>query len=1322
VDAPAGASGPGARSCRAADACVPLELGAVLTGDHTIDTAEGARASLDLGGGATLELAGRTAVAFTGGDPPGLRVTRGTVAITTPAAAAPLRFDVGVAGRPLVIDPAMPAAVAVRAAGDRAEIAVHRGRASVGEGAARVDLRSGDGARLLPDGPAARGLAGAVDEDLDGRPEDAGKAQALAIPRGLGTMSARVPGTSTVVSGVRLVKHAVEVTIEDGFAHTEVEEEFANDTDRVLEGRYAFALPPEASLSRLALWVGDALVEGEVVERDRAAAIFKGIVDDSVRPRDPALLEWVSGGELSLKVFPIMPHASRKVVLGYDQVVSAKGGRARYGYPLSLGEDRTTRIDDFAIRVHAKDGEGEAATPGYAAQTGAEGGRGIAVSFQAKAFTPAADFVVVYDRAPRPAPAEVVPASLTTSTDADRVVAVRVPVAWPEGAAPPERTRRDRAVVIDVSHSQSKETLAGQSAVAGALIAGLDPDERFVLLACDSACAAYPEDGLAAASDGAAEEARAWLGRRAIGGSSDVAGALVAAARRLEPGGAGQVVYLGDGAATSGELSAATIAARVRPEIAARGIDVRLVGAGRTVDEVTLGALARELGGSYERLADGDPLDRRAREIAVALRAPLLRGATVEIPPGLRDVEPKVLPALRVGQELLLVGRAAAGTRGEVRLRGDLGGTPYARAASLEDAATGPGAGRIWAAARIAELEGSDDPAAAKEVVALSKQHHVMSRRTALLVLENDRMFAELGIARTHGEGGDTPPTAGGGGGHALAADRLGAALRDAQAFGMIGALGGSSTLSHATTLGSGAGARASDLSSGAVVPVAPPQGLSGIGEGGGGRGEGIGLGAIGTPPGRGSSVSVPFDFGGSGAGQGFGSGHSALAPPAPQVHASASTVSGSFDSTSIQSIVRGQFGRLRRCYQRGLDRDAGLAGRVVVRFVIGRDGTVTSAQNGGSTIADPAVVACVVGAFSGMTFPAPDGGSVTVVFPISFTPGAAPPSPPPAGPSPWEGTPPPERAPSQRWNAPAPWHPSFDGPSAVHRAGDDAWMKEGEDALAKLREAAAGDGGASRQRREALIHGLLARGRFAEALGEARTYADLDPDRARSLEMLAGAAAAAGEGEAARAALDAEVELSPASADLHARAARAFEAAGDEARACAHWRSLAELRPRADDARYEALRCRARLGDREAAAHDADAVEKPGKLVDKLRAALAGGAIPAYDTAAASPGEYEVTVRCDEPARCPDVVVVKPGGDVVSPWAPAAARSGAHGVAFAGLVDGTYRTVLVGGAPDARGEVEVRAWSSVKKLRFDHGGLHTVAATVVTNAALARF
>lgn len=154
--------------------------------------------------------------------------------------------------------------------------------------------------------------------------------------------------------GVRLLSHDARVLVRDGFARTEIVEEFQNDTDRVLEGRYVFRLPPRASISRLALWVGDKLVEGEVVEQDRAARIFKGIVDDTVRPRDPALLEWISGAEFSLKIFPIEAKKSRRVLIAYNEVLSTETPVLTYVHPLSLGDPRATPIGHFRIEVDAE--------------------------------------------------------------------------------------------------------------------------------------------------------------------------------------------------------------------------------------------------------------------------------------------------------------------------------------------------------------------------------------------------------------------------------------------------------------------------------------------------------------------------------------------------------------------------------------------------------------------------------------------------------------------------------------------------------------------------------------------------------------------------------------------------------------------------------------------------------------------------------------------------------------------------------------------------------------------------------------------------------
>jgi hypothetical protein len=158
--------------------------------------------------------------------------------------------------------------------------------------------------------------------------------------------------------------------------------------------------------------------------------------------------------------------------------------------------------------------------------------------------------------------------------------------------------------------------------------------------------------------------------------------------------------------------------------------------------------------------------------------------------------------------------------------------------------------------------------------------------------------------------------------------------------------------------------------------------GLSGIGEGGGGRGEGIGLGNIGTM-GHGA---------GTGTGQGFGSGHGRLGgshrTKAPQVRMGTTQVSGRLPPEVIRRIVRQNYGRFRLCYEQGLGRNPNLEGRVQVRFVIGRDGAVSNVSNGGSDLPDSTVVGCVVKAFYGLSFPKPEGGIVTVQYPIILQPG----------------------------------------------------------------------------------------------------------------------------------------------------------------------------------------------------------------------------------------------------------------------------------------------------------------------------------------------
>jgi len=149
-------------------------------------------------------------------------------------------------------------------------------------------------------------------------------------------------------------------------------------------------------------------------------------------------------------------------------------------------------------------------------------------------------------------------------------------------------------------------------------------------------------------------------------------------------------------------------------------------------------------------------------------------------------------------------------------------------------------------------------------------------------------------------------------------------------------------------------------------------------------------------------------------------------------------------------------------------------------------------------------------------------------------------------------------------------------------------------------------------------------------------------------------------------------------SASRQLGAMRAALASGDTRRACAHARALGELAPKDHAARAAACR-------------------ETGAL-----------SVPEI----AAPG-FEARATC-EAGACPDVVVITPGGRVLSRW-----TLGSTGLAaIAGpLVGGTYRTLIVSPAAavaTGHGTVTVRALGATLTVPVD-GTRRTAIVSDVT-------
>ncbi|MFP4596709.1 MAG: TonB family protein [Persicimonas sp.] len=97
--------------------------------------------------------------------------------------------------------------------------------------------------------------------------------------------------------------------------------------------------------------------------------------------------------------------------------------------------------------------------------------------------------------------------------------------------------------------------------------------------------------------------------------------------------------------------------------------------------------------------------------------------------------------------------------------------------------------------------------------------------------------------------------------------------------------------------------------------------------------------------------------------------------------------VGGSLDEEIIRRVVRQHRRQIAYCYEKELQKDKALEGRVKVHFTIAPGGDVVSATIGESSMNNRAVESCMTNKIRHWVFPAPDEpGLVTVKYPFNFS------------------------------------------------------------------------------------------------------------------------------------------------------------------------------------------------------------------------------------------------------------------------------------------------------------------------------------------------
>jgi tetratricopeptide (TPR) repeat protein len=408
---------------------------------------------------------------------------------------------------------------------------------------------------------------------------------------------------------------------------------------------------------------------------------------------------------------------------------------------------------DFSIdvRVTGNDPAFRVRTPGWDV-TRAREGDAERLRFDSRSFVPSGDFTVDYalpDRRAELSAWSYRDPGATGSGEAARpYVAFALRPQLPKGR--PVAGGRAVALVVDTSRSMFGESYRRATRLAARIARDLEPTDVVAVLSCDSTCREMPGD-LRPAGVGTAREVRRFLENQAAEGASDVSLSVARGFAALRSSTAPpHVVYIGDGTATVGPTRPATLERAVRAALPAGG-RVTALGIGPESDAESLAALARGGAGTSLPYLPGQPLADAALATVSVLAGATLSDARLELPEGVSLVSPARLDTITSGSELIVTGRTRSeDLGGEAVLRGTVDGRPFEQRYRVQLSASASSGNafvpRLFAAARIADLEREGSDGARREAVALSTEHGVASRFTSLLVLESEAMYRAFGL------------------------------------------------------------------------------------------------------------------------------------------------------------------------------------------------------------------------------------------------------------------------------------------------------------------------------------------------------------------------------------------------------------------------------------------------------------------------------------------------------------------------------------------------------------------------------------------------
>lgn len=501
--------------------------------------------------------------------------------------------------------------------------------------------------------------------------------------------------------GVRY--HHVTVSIEDGHAITQVEQEFYNPYGSPVFGQYLFPVPPDAILSDF-----QATVDGQVqqVIRQDVNTTNLTLYNAVAQQRDPSLLQYVDWESLAFDL-DLGPGESCRMTLEYEEVLAPVGGMYRYSYTLSTERYSSQPLEEVSLQVDVAVSSGLATVYSSSHPVTIErlGKDRAQVRWDAYGFLPTTDFELFFS----PAEGGFGGGLITGQRHGhDHLLFLFAPQEEPD---PDDSFPKDIVFIIDRSGSMSGEKIEQARNALHFILGQLGEADRFSIVDFSDRLDSFAPT-LQPVERNVLADARRYVDRLTADGATDLDAALqagleiMAGSERREA--AKIVVFLTDGLPTAGITDDGSIAQRAAQTNARLESRLHVFGVGYDVNTHLLDRLAADNGGTVTYVQPGENLETTLTGFYSRIAHPVLTDVQVEFE-GIEvsDLYPPAIPDLFQGTSLLLTGRYRARSDSvTVRVRGQAGAEErvYVYQFGLSQTGGHDFVPRLWATRRVGAL------------------------------------------------------------------------------------------------------------------------------------------------------------------------------------------------------------------------------------------------------------------------------------------------------------------------------------------------------------------------------------------------------------------------------------------------------------------------------------------------------------------------------------------------------------------------------------------------------------------------------------------